>query len=346
LTEQVVNHTRGAQHPQFGKINNPLLDKGDFVFALAGGSGPRPTPSPGKTQPKARDERPDPVTGMVFVWVPEGRFTMGSPVREAGRDSDEGQVDSVTMNGFWMGKHEVTRGQFRKFVEATGYVTDAEKAGWSWYWNTDEKKWDRKNGLAWQRAGFEQGDDHPVVHVSWNDANAMVEWMNRTGTDTVRLPTEAQWEYACRGGTRTARFWGDGTKAACEFANMADQTSARQFNWEPIHPCTDGFVYTAPVGSFRPNPFGLHDMLGNVWEWCADAYSATANIRSAAQNSPGSGAESDRVGRGGGWNGHPDSVRSANRNHDDFSLESRGGSQLADHPGSCFAGSIDDCGLW
>lgn len=172
------------------------------------------------------------------------------------------------------------------------------------------------------------------------------EWMNRTGTDTVRLPTEAQWEYACRGGTRTVRFWGDSAKAVCEFANVADQTSARQFNWEPIHPCADGFVYIAPVGSFRPNPFGLHDMLGNVWEWCADACSIAPNTRSAAQNSPGSGAESDRVGRGGGWNGHPDSVRSANRNHDDFSLESRGGSQLADHPGSCFAGSIDDCGLW
>ncbi len=93
---------------------------------------------------------------------------MGSPVREAGRDSDEGLVDAVTMNGFWMGKHEVTRGQFSKFVEATGYVTDAEKAGWSWYWNTDEKKWDRKNGLAWQRAGFEQGDDHPCfLRLSW-----------------------------------------------------------------------------------------------------------------------------------------------------------------------------------
>lgn len=223
---------------------------------------------------------------------------------------------SVAMNGFWMGKHEVTRGQFRKFVEATGYVTEAEKAGWSWYWNTEGKKWDRKTGLSWRMAGFEKGDDHPVVHVSWNDANAMVEWMNRTGTDTVRLPTEAQWEYACRGGTRTARFWGNSAKAACEFANVADQTSARQFNWEPIHPCADGFVYTAPVGSFRPNPFGLHDMLGNVWEWCADAYSATANTRAAPQSPPASGKEHDRVGRGGGWNGHPDSVRSANRNHD------------------------------
>lgn len=257
----------------------------------------------------------DPTTNMAFVWIPAGCFQMGSPESEAGRGSDEGPVHKVCVDGFWLGKYEVTRGQFSRFITATKYKTDAEKEGSSWGYK--DGSWDDVKGYSWKNSGFEQNDSHPVISVSWNDAKAMAKWMSKNSKYTFKLPTEAEWEYACRAGTQTSRFWGDDPDQACKYANVADKSAKKQFSDWSIHNCTDGYVFTAPVGKFLDNPFQLSDMLGNVWEWCEDAYSNDAYKKHRSKNpvisSGNSGA--GRVIRGGGWDINPRSLRSANRNN-------------------------------
>ncbi len=230
----------------------------------------------------------EPVTGMEFVWVPAGCFQMGSPSSESGRDDDEGPVHRVCVDGFWIGKYEVTNAEYRKFK--SGYDSGSFKG----------------NSL--------NGAKQPVVNVSWNDAVAFAKWLSRKAGRKFRLPTEAEWEYACRAGTTTARFWGDGEVSACSFANVNDRTSKKKnnFSW-PSFDCDDGYAVTAPVGSFRANAFGLYDMLGNVWEWCSDWYGENYYDNSPTQNPQGSGSGSNRVFRGGSWFISPRRVRSASR---------------------------------
>jgi formylglycine-generating enzyme required for sulfatase activity len=261
----------------------------------------------------------EPVTGMEFVWVPGGSFMMGSPVGEKDRDDDEGPVHQVQLDGFWLGKHEVTRGQFGMFVEATGYKTEADKEGGAWGYKGG--KWDYHQGLNWRQAGFAQDDSHPVVCVSWNDARDMAAWLSERGNGKFQLPTEAQWEYACRGGTTTSRFWGENPDEACKYANVADQALQESItDWShKIHNCNDGYIYTAPAGSFRPNPFGLYDMLGNVWEWCADLYSKDDYSKHQRLTAISMDAGAHRIIRGGGWNSYPRRGRCAHRNNDDAS---------------------------
>jgi formylglycine-generating enzyme required for sulfatase activity len=149
--------------------------------------------------------------------------------------------------------------------------------------------------------------------VSFEDAQKYVQWLSQKSGKIYRLPTEAEWEYAARAGTTTARFWGDGRDPACGFANVADLTAADALNWSQgdAFQCRDGFVHTAPVGSFRPNAFGLYDMLGNVWQWTEDCFHQ--NYSGAPSN--GSAWVSDeckfRVHRGGSWSSL--NVRSAER---------------------------------
>ncbi|SHE99504.1 Formylglycine-generating enzyme, required for sulfatase activity, contains SUMF1/FGE domain [Desulfacinum infernum DSM 9756] len=260
----------------------------------------------------------EPITGMHFVRIPAGCFRMGSDAGETGRDRDEGPMHEVCLDGFWMSQYEVTRGQFRTFVEKTGYVTDAEREGFSWVY---DGKWKKKPGYSWRRPGFAQDDDHPVVHVSLNDALAMARWLSEQSPGTFAVPTEAQWEYACRAGTVTARFWGEDPEDACAFANVADETARKQFPVWETHPCSDGFVFTAPVGSFRPNGFALYDMLGNVWEWCADVYDPDGYRNHAEKNPVVEKGGTARVVRGGSWYSRPRYVRSASR--DQLSLPGR-----------------------
>jgi len=153
--------------------------------------------------------------------------------------------------------------------------------------------------------------------ISWKDAKAFIVWLNRKeGTDKYRLPTEAEWEYAARAGTKTSRYWGDDPNKACKYANVLDQTrdSFRGIKWlSPLHECEDWYFYTAPVGKFRPNAFGLHDMLGNVWEWCAEWFDKDYYKNSPSQNPTGPSTGSRRVSRGGAYNTNPSSLRTANR---------------------------------
>ncbi len=246
----------------------------------------------------------DPMTGMEFVWIPGGSFDMGSPDGEEGREENEGPVHRVEVDGFWIGKTEVTVEQFRQFVEKTGYRTDAENDGWSPVLNYSSEKFEAIDGVSWQNPGFDQERNHPVVHVSWNDAQEMVKWLNNWGNGFFLLPSEAQWEYACRGGTKTSRYWGDSPDKTCEYANV-DEGSYR---------CIDGYTYTSPVGSYQPNAFGLYDTLGNVWELCEDVYQKDIYSKSANSKNPIYTSGGDyRVTRGGSWYGDPARVRCAFR---------------------------------
>lgn len=162
----------------------------------------------------------------------------------------------------------------------------------------------------WRNPGFQQTDAHPVVCVSWNDAVKFTEWLSRHSGLNVRLPTEAQWEYACRGGTTTAYHWGDRPEDGQGWANVADASAKRQFSSWTTFSWDDGHVYTAPVGSFRANAFGLKDMHGNVWEWCADWYGSSLQ---GGVDPTGPSSGSSRVIRGGSWLSGPSAVRSADR---------------------------------
>jgi len=177
-----------------------------------------------------------------------------------------------------LGAHEVTLDQFRRFVEATGYWTEAEKDGEGGTgWNEAEGRIERVNDpkYTWRNAGWSQTEAHPVVNVTRNDAAAFCHWLSRKEGKTYRLPTEAEWEYACRAGTTTLYCHGDDPDGLAQVGNVADASARRTlmndqaFSYISVE---DGHIFTAPVGRFRPNGFGLYNMHGNVSEWCADRY--------------------------------------------------------------------------
>jgi formylglycine-generating enzyme len=247
-----------------------------------------------------------------MVVLPSGSFSMGSPGSEAGRGDDEGPVHGVNIATFALGRTEITRGQFAAFVNDTGYST-GDKC-----WTLEDGKYQERSGRSWREPGFPQDDNHPVVCIDWNDAKAYAEWLSKKTGKQYRLPTEAEWEYAARGNTGTARYWGENPDVACAYANGADKTAQAQIigasSWS-IHNCTDGFAYTAPVGSLKPNAFGLNNMLGNVWNWTEDSYHDSYN-GAPTDGSAWQGDGSKRVLRGGSWNNSPRNVRAAVRNMD------------------------------
>lgn len=259
---------------------------------------------------------------LEIVRVPGGTFRMGgtqSPEDVAGlfggqADSylDEQPVHRVELSSFWMGRTEVTLQQFAAFVLETGYETRAEADGWGYVFKGSA--WEGAQGIDWIRPGFEQEGDHPVVCIAWEDTIAFCAWLSARTGRRCRLPSEAQWEYAARGGAMTAFPWGDVPAAGVGHANAADQTALKQFPGRKAFPWDDGFVYTAPVGSFRPNAFGLFDMTGNVWEWCADVYAPDAYANSKLLNPTGPLAGDKRVLRGGCWLNDPGGCRIADRN--------------------------------
>ena len=230
------------------------------------------------------------VNGVSFemVAVKGGTFTMGA-TSEQGSDaeSDEEPTHSVTLSDYYIGQSEVTVGLFRTFINETGYRTDAEKEGWSYIWTGSS--WDRKNGVNWKygangRVRNSSEDNHPVINVSWNDAKAFCEWLARKTGHNFSLPTEAEWEYAARGGNKSNGYKYSGSN---NIDNVAWYTS------------TTNDSGTKPVGTKSPNELGIYDMSGNVWEWCQDWY---GNYSSGSQSNPqGPSAGSYRVLRGGGW---------------------------------------------
>ena len=201
----------------------------------------------------------------LLALLPAGSFTMGS---DGGPPATAREMPArvVTLESpAALGVTEVTRAQFDRFVAATGHTVPAGCFGW------DGNRFGPLADADWRSPGFAQGDDEPVVCVGWNDAVAYAQWLSAGTGLPYRLPTEAEWEYAARAGTGTERPWGDGVP--CDHANLHDATG-QALNGLGVDPvdCDDGYARTAPVGSFAANPFGLHDMLGNVFEWTADCW--------------------------------------------------------------------------
>ena len=252
--------------------------------------------SPGRVRGGGEGARRD--AGSVFrdcagcpemVVAPAGSFRMGSPPSEEGRYEVEGPTRHVTISEpFAVGKYEVTLGEFASFVSATGYDMEGRCGLWL------GGEWEFSPWADWRSPSFPQTDRGPVVCVNWRDAQAYVIWLSEKTGKGYRLLSESEWEYAARGGTRTARHWGEGASGQCDYANGADlMTESHYTEWvavkcddedpgcgarrpgDPTWPfadCDDGHIWTAPVGTFKANGFGLHDMLGNVEEWVADCW--------------------------------------------------------------------------
>jgi len=248
--------------------------------------------------------------GAKMLLIPAGDFMMGSSTE--GR-ADEEPVHHVSLDAFYLDKYEVTNKLFQKFVRETGYETTAEKEGRAAA-VTSGGQWEVIPGANWRKPEggetvFESNrEEHPVVSVSWYDAEAYCRWADK------RLPTEAEFEYAGRAGTRTIYWWGDGNPGSQRTANVADESAKRQFPDLPIMAgYDDGYERSAPVGSFDPNPWGLHDMIGNVSEWTADWFAEDYYQNSPEQNPTGPFSGKYKVLRGGSWHNGPLGVRSAYR---------------------------------
>ena len=233
-----------------------------------------------------------------MVSIPGGTFRMGDLSGEGALA--ELPAHSVTVPAFRLGKYEVTVGQFRRFVEATGYRTDAERdtggaAGCDTYTGDS---WDWTAGRSWRNPGFSAGDDHPVTCVNWNDAQAYVEWLSAETGGHYRLPTEAEWEYAARAKSTTKYNWGNdigSNRANCDGCGS---------RWDDEQ--------TAPVGSFPANAWGLHDIHGNVWEWVQDCGNIGYYDGAPSDGSAWESGDCDyRRLRGGGWYNDARHLRSA-----------------------------------
>ncbi len=261
--------------------------------------------------------------GMTLVLVPPGTFRMGSPRDEPGHGAgghDEAAHEVTQTRPFYLGKHEVTVGQFRRFVEATKYVTDGEKNGGG-HAHDDRAVWKHRPGTSWRKPGyagaFDMKDTHPVVHVSHSDSVAFCRWLgDQAGGRGYGLPTEAQWEWACRAGSGARYWWGPDVDASGKVVNVGDRTLKRVHPRWPrtVMPMDDGHAFPAPVGSYRPNAFGLCDVLGNVWEFCSTR--AGPYPRGPATD-PGDGDPKRGFAvRGGGWSNEAADARCATRNAD------------------------------
>jgi len=227
-------------------------------------------------------------SGMAFI--KGGTFIMGT---NEGFPY-EGPAHEVTVESFWIGKYEVTVAEFARFVEATRYRTEAEKFGWAGVFDIQAGGWKRVDGATWRcpdGPGPSGRPDEPVTQVSWNDACAFAKWAGG------RLPTEAEWEYAAAGGRSGIRYpWGNelrpGGRSAANW-------------WQGVFPDRntgeDGYIGRAPVGKFPPNPYGLYDIAGNVWEWCADWFDEGYYLSSPRRDPRGPAHGKERVIRGGSW---------------------------------------------
>ncbi|MFO0814710.1 MAG: SUMF1/EgtB/PvdO family nonheme iron enzyme [Gemmatales bacterium] len=265
--------------------------------------------------------RDRPVAGkpipIKMVLIPAGEFRMGvneapqsllamiPPGESLSLDEQRPPHRVRITRPFYLGACEVTVGQFRAFIDATGYETDAERDGGGTGLNPNTLRLAAGPKYTWKFTGFPQTDEHPVVNVSWNDAVAFCAWMSKQEGATYRLPTEAEWEYACRAGSNS--YFGQGDEPQCleAYANLADVAMRKKmgdaFFLKSSLDWNDGYPFTSPVGSFKPNAWGLYDMHGNVGEWCADWYEATAYRTGDRVDPSGPASGTHRVRRGSFW---------------------------------------------
>jgi len=253
-----------------------------------------------------------------LVVVPAGTFMMGSPDNEDDRFDNEGPLHRVTFQrGFALSRTEITVADFELFVNATGYRTDAERSGESRVYDPRTGRMDMQPGMTWRNdyTGEQADPDLPVIHVSWNDARAYVNWLGRETGRTYRLPSEAEFEYALRAGSQTPYWWGEGSpEDETENVTGDRDISPTNANWNvAFRRYTDGFWGPAPVASLRPNPFGFYDMSGNVMEWVEDCWHDSF-VRAPDDGSSWMNPGCDRhVIKGGAWSSTPAMSRSAFR---------------------------------
>jgi sulfatase modifying factor 1 len=244
-----------------------------------------------------------------MVLLPGGDFLMGTDRPAGGPADGEGPIHCVRLSSFRIDPYAVTNARFSGFIGATGYVTDAERYGWSFVFGgllptgfpptravAHAPWWRQVHGADWNHpegphSNLSGREDHPVVHVSWNDAMAFCAW------DGTRLPTEAEWEYAARGGLVGQPFpWGNVLEPGGRH-----RMNVFQGRFPGKNTCADGFAGTAPVDAYPPNDFGLLNVTGNVWEWCADWFDPRYYAHSPLQDPAGPVRGTQRVMRGGSY---------------------------------------------
>jgi len=243
---------------------------------------------------------------MEFVKVPAGSFKMGSPESDKEAAADEKPQHKVTFTKpLWVARYPVTKGQFAAFVAAKSYQTEAESDGKGGY-GFDGKEFKQAEKFTWKETGWAQTDQHPVVNVSWNDAEKFTSWASGASGNKVRLLTEAEYEYANRGDTQTIYITGGKIDDLEGYANVSDKSAKAKFDSFTAAPFDDGEVFTSRVGKYKANGFGLYDTTSNVWSWCADWYDAKLYARGDTSN-PVANQDCEqkyRILRGGSWYGN------------------------------------------
>lgn len=242
--------------------------------------------------------------------IPGGEFEMGSPPRADGRKSDEEPLHRVAIRSFAVARYELEWSSFERFVNAT-----QRNAGESCRaLNEGNANWGAWTNLSWAVPGYAQAPNHPAVCVSWEDAQDYVRWLSAQTGKRYRLLSEAEWEYAARAQSTAQVYWSDrGRDTACIYGNVADQTTSGDFAWVERFSCTDGWWLPAPVGLYRPNAFGLYDMLGNVWEWVEDCFNPDYELAAGDGRPRTCGQCERRIMRGASWGTRPSGVRFGNR---------------------------------
>jgi len=248
-----------------------------------------------------------------MVVIPGGSFVMGSPPEDPMRHKNEGPQITVTIATFAVAETEVTRGQFAAFAKETnrepvkGCITDRDRDGEG----ADDPT------ASWLDPGYEQAPEHPVVCVSWQDAKDFAAWLSRKTGKGYRLLGEAEWEYAARGGTTTTFFWGQVAEVGCRTMNGGDRAykRAEPTNRNLIVECDDGVAFTAPVGSYPANPFGLRDITGNAWELVEDCYQPSLEQIPTDGKPRTSDTCAEHGTRGGSLDDYPEDLRIASRHH-------------------------------
>ncbi|MBV8660285.1 MAG: formylglycine-generating enzyme family protein [Burkholderiales bacterium] len=294
-----------------------------------------------------------------MVTIPAGEFMMGTnvdPVGDGLHNPLETPVHRVHLRTFRLARYATTVGQFREFVKATGYKTGDE----CWQWTRADADGENLKVAQgnWQTPAYAPSDFHPVMCVSWDDAQAYIAWLSRETGKRYRLPSEAEWEYAARAGSKTRYPFGDDPAQLCRYANVFDQTGHTAFqrdigvDWKPIA-CDDGAEYTTVVGSYEPNTWGLYDMLGNVGQWTADCehpdYKGAPDDGAAWTKNCAAGDETMYITRGSNYGSGPLSSRPTTRAHAGQSNRSSLGEgfriaeDLADGDDACAQASSGHC---
>jgi len=243
------------------------------------------------------------VNKSSMIHIEKGSYIMGSHYG----DKDEKPTHKVTFDyDFEIAKYEVSIEEFKAFIDDTGYKTDAENNNSCNVYVNDA--WIPKKDVTWKNPDYPQEANHPVVCVSWEDSKQYLKWLNKQTGKSYRLLSEAEWEYVAKAGTYSKWSFGNNKKDLKFYANIADKLT--DYPWK--EKWNDGHKYTAAVGSYKANQFGVYDMYGNVWEWCEDSYSKNY------ENTPRDGRannmkHSKKVFRGASWINFPTSTRSANR---------------------------------